>query len=124
VAQVAAADPGTAAGRPPLVLTALPRCEVGAGEVVVCGRGTDRYRLPLPVERDAPDDPSAGAAAGTGAAARTPRGRCGIFAGERRCGEREAAAYGYGRGRDPITAAVRAARVLTGGEPEQGAVKP
>lgn len=42
-------------------------------------------------------------------AALTPTGRCGTFAGERRCGKREAAEYGYGSGRDPITILTRLA---------------
>ena len=39
----------------------------------------------------------------SGMAAITPAAPCGIFAGERRCSKREAAQYGYGEGRDPIT---------------------
>jgi hypothetical protein len=36
-------------------------------------------------------------------AAITPAAACGIFAVERRCSKREAAQYGYGEGRDPLT---------------------
>lgn len=85
-----------------------PDCRVGdAGEeVVVCARQRDRYRLPLPSE------PNGGefdrhADGGTALAALTPSGRCGIFAGERRCGKREARAYGYGAGRNPIAMLTR-----------------
>ncbi|MBD8677086.1 hypothetical protein [Sphingomonas sp. CFBP 13720] len=73
--------------------------------ILVCGdrdRG-DRYRLPLPVERD-PDE--AGAVAGEPArtSVESPYlNGCGVFAGQRRCSKREAAAYGYGGGRDPVT---------------------
>jgi hypothetical protein len=38
---------------------------------------------------------------------------CGIFQGERRCGKREAAQYGYGNGRDPITVAAKVIGALT-----------
>lgn len=83
---------------------AMLRCDDRAtgGEVIVCGRREDRHRLPLPVERD----PAPGHVRGearTGLDAITPPGRCGIFAGERACSKREAAAYGYGEGRDPVT---------------------
>jgi hypothetical protein len=43
-------------------------------------------------------------------AAITPTAPCGIFAGERRCSKREAAQYGYGEGRDPITVLTRLAK--------------
>ena len=82
-------------------ITRLPCAEGTDGEVVVCGGRPDRYRLPFPIEREPSGaDP---ARTGTGLAAITPAGRCGIFAGERRCGKAEAAEYGYGGGRDPIT---------------------
>lgn len=93
----AAVEPPT-----PSRLSVLPRCESGrAGEVVVCGERPDRFRLPLPVERDVPSAEDHRVA--TGAVALTPATRCGMFEGERRCGRREAELYGYGRGRDPIT---------------------
>lgn len=46
----------------------------------------------------------------TGMSALTPPGPCGVFAGERRCSKDEAAQYGYGKGRDPITALTRLAK--------------
>ena len=75
--------------------------EASADEIVVCGHLHNQYRLPLPIERS-PTDRVRGDVQG-GMAALTPSGSCGIFVGERRCGKREAAEYGYGNGRDPIT---------------------
>lgn len=37
---------------------------------------------------------------------------CGIIEGQRRCSKREAAAYGYGEGRDPITFGVKVVEEL------------
>lgn len=93
--------------RPPAPVTAsiLPRCEVdeSGGDIVVCGRQRkDRYRLPLPDEHAKAADIPPGEAL-SGMAALTPAARCGIFVGERQCSKREAARYGYGQGRDPIT---------------------
>jgi len=68
----------------------------------VCGQRRDRYRLPLPDERGHQGDRARGEAP-SGMAAITPAAPCGIFAGERRCSKCEAAQYGYGEGRDPIT---------------------
>ena len=89
----------------PLTSASLPRCDDNGthdDEVVVCGRRRYQYRLPLPTERDPLPGPVRGEAQ-SGIAALTPAGRCGIFAGERRCSKKEAAQYGYGDGRDPIT---------------------
>ena len=99
------------APRKPTDLTVVPRCqEVAASEdLVVCGRRPNRYRLPLPTEK-APSFDRAHGEAPTGMAALTPSGRCGIFAGERTCNKREAAEYGYGNGRDPITVLRRLAK--------------
>ena len=90
--------------------TVASRCGANEvpGEIVVCGQGRDRYRLPLPRERGLVD--RATGEASTGLAALTPPGACGIFAGERRCSKKEAAEYGYGDGRDPITVVARLAR--------------
>jgi len=101
----------------PLVMTALPRCpgQQDGGEVVVCGRDPDRHHLPLRRDPVASTDLDR-SDGGMGMAAMTPAGRCGIFAGKRRCGKREAAHYGYGKGRDPITAVTRLARKI--GDPD------
>ena len=92
--------------RPPEPVTAsiVPRCDADdrGRDIVVCGGRKDRYRLPLPDERTKTADMPPRDAPG-GMAALTPAARCGIFAGERRCSKREAARYGYGQGRDPIT---------------------
>jgi hypothetical protein len=85
------------------------RQQVDPDEIVICGaRDPDRYRLPIRDERsetslydrangDAPraslDPPSSAA--------------CGIFQGDRRCSKAEAALFGYGRGRDPLTLGAR-----------------
>lgn len=79
---------------------------VSNDEVIVCGdrdRG-DRYRLPLPSVRNLAE---AGAVAGEvpPPLIESPfLSGCGIFRGQRRCARREAEAYGYGGGRDPVTA--------------------
>lgn len=95
-----------------LSLSILPGCDSDGShddEIVVCGQKRDQYRLPLPTERASPTGPIRSDAQ-TGMAALTPSGRCGIFAGERRCNKREAAKYGYGNGRDPITLLSRLAQ--------------
>lgn len=84
-------------------------------EVTVCGRRSDRYRLPLPVERDPVADNRAADLPG-GMAALIPAGRCGPFAGERACTRREAAAYGYGQGRDPLTLLLKLGKHVVDGE--------
>jgi hypothetical protein len=81
---------------------------VGDGDVVVCGARPDRYRLPLPREAPASDTPSEA----SGMTAITPSCRCGIFAGERRCSKREALAYGYGGGRDPVSVVIGVAKAI------------
>ncbi|MDX5984430.1 hypothetical protein [Sphingomonas echinoides] len=95
----------------PIRLSALPKCdETGSADsIVVCGRRRDQYRLPLRDE-SAPDEDAARGAAASGLTAITPSGRCGVFAGQRQCSKREAAAYGYGKGRDPITLVTRLAK--------------
>jgi hypothetical protein len=86
------------------------RCDDAAptDEIVVCGNRADRYRLPLPLERATSERGKGEARSGT--AAMTPYAKCGMFAGERQCGKREAADYGYGNGRDPVTIITRLAK--------------
>ncbi|MDJ0278834.1 hypothetical protein QLH51_18740 [Sphingomonas sp. 2R-10] len=77
----------------------------GQNEVVVCGDRDrdDRYRLPLPNVRDPAE---AGAVAGEVPPPSVENpflSGCGLFRGQRRCGKLEMEAYGYGRGRDPVT---------------------
>ncbi len=80
--------------------------------IVVCGARPDRFRLPLPAERE-PLANSASVDRGSGTAALRPAGDCGIFAGQRRCRKAESRAYGYGGGRDPVTFAGRLLTKLT-----------
>ncbi len=86
------------------------RCndDVSGDEIVICGRIKRNYRSPLPEERVSDRGRSVGEAM-TGSDALRPAGRCGIFEGERRCNRQEAAQYGYGNGRDPITVLSRIA---------------
>ncbi len=100
---------GTVALAIPERLTAVRRCgdKVDTSDVVVCGRSPDRYRLPLPAERDTTQDVRTPGEPGSALAAITPAAPCGIFVGERRCGKAEAARYGYGGGRDPVTVLTR-----------------
>jgi hypothetical protein len=84
-------------------------------EIVVCGSGaaSDRYRLPLPQEPEAlpaysrrlGDIPRANSEV-------APLAPCGIFEGQRRCTKVESAEFGYGNGRDPISAALMVADAL------------
>lgn len=86
----------------------INRCAdtVAGDDIVVCGAKRRSYRLPLPDERDVVQGRPRGEAL-TGTDAIRPTGRCGIFEGERRCNKKEAAEYGYGNGRDPITVLTR-----------------
>lgn len=102
-------------GRLTLVLTRPARescADAAGGDVVVCGERAGRYRLPLPREREPGVVERGRGEAASPLAAMTPGGRCGIFAGERRCGRAEAADYGYGQGRDPITVVSNLGRAL------------
>lgn len=108
---ILAVQAGSGANLPNLVL--LPRCtgQTSDDEVVVCGNRRNQYRLPLPSER--PPLAATGGEGPSGTAALTPPGPCGIFAGQRRCLKREAAEFGYGQGRDPLTVAIKIMRKLT-----------
>lgn len=94
----------------------------GAGEIVVCGnpdRG-DRYRLPLPTVREVGEQ---GAVIGEvpPPSVQDPfLSGCGMFRGQRRCSKREAEAYGYGRGRDPVTLVGRLVTILVDPDAEIG----
>ncbi|CAN5466935.1 hypothetical protein BH09PSE4_BH09PSE4_12240 [soil metagenome] len=86
------------------------RCEAGVGaEVTVCGsRNRERYRLPLPVERDARDISLTVRDGAPRASLETrPYAACGIFAGQRRCDNAESRLYGYGGGHDPVSLLVK-----------------
>lgn len=92
-------------------LSAMDRCgkqRDGEDVIVVCGNPHNQFRLPLPRENESLD--SAHSRAQTGMAALTPAGPCGVFVGERQCSKKEAAEYGYGNGRDPLTVITRIAK--------------
>ena len=106
-----------AGGAVPAPIDSVTRrsCPGDDGEIVVCGGRRDRYRLPLPAERESAATREASRPNnGGGLAAITPAGRCGMFAAEHRCGKREAATYGYGEGRDPLSVVGKVAGRLTG----------
>lgn len=105
----------------PLEDVTQQRCETPTtGEVIVCAGLPDRYRLPLPTEREQGDGEGDATRpmTGSGLSAITPGGRCGLFAGERRCGKREALLYGYGGGCDPASVVGRIATGLVDGDAE------
>lgn len=71
-------------------------------EVVVCGsRNREQYRIPR--ELRGPPPSTDGAIRPRIAFDANGLAPCGLFQGERRCGRREAAQYGYVAGRDPLT---------------------
>jgi hypothetical protein len=88
-------------------LAVLAHCDtaVSASDIVVCASRHEHALLPVPDGWIDPDDEpdDARVTRGTGTAALTPVGACGIFAGERQCSKADAAHFGYGRGRDPVT---------------------
>lgn len=109
-------DLGQPAARP---TSARPTsgCEAqrSGDEVIVCGGRRRNYRLPLRDSRRTAGERVRGEPA-TAADVLAGSGRCGLFAGERRCTTRtEAAAFGYGEGRDPITVLTRVAKAVAGG---------
>jgi hypothetical protein len=72
-----------------------------SAEIVVCGKSSDRYRIPEQIRAESvPSGPGIRSNMPLQAGDVAP---CGIFEGQRHCGKREAAQYGYGAGRDPIT---------------------
>ena len=111
---------------PPLKLLPEPDACIRADEtadVVVCARDDSRHRLPLPAERDTAsrDGPVRGEsprASVDGAAA------CGIFAGQRNCTKAEAARYGYGGGRDPVTVGTKLLRKILDPDADPGEPAP
>jgi hypothetical protein len=89
--------------------------------IIVCGRKADRYRLPL--RENEGDDLPSGNRRGDIARVSLDRvmyGDCGPFQGQRQCSRSEAKHYGYGNGRDPITALVTVARKLIDPDAEIG----
>ncbi len=106
-----------------LPLKLLPEargCESGEGsDVVVCARNDARHRLPLPAERDTGtrDGPVRGEAQRASIDGSAP---CGIFSGQRNCNKAEAARYGYGGGRDPVTVGAKALRKIFDPDADMG----
>jgi hypothetical protein len=88
----------------PIIARTSPCATGPEGEIVVCGRRQDdeSYRLPPSFrDRRQPGDRVSGlpsASLDTGAHA-----ECGIFQHQRRCNKADAAEFGYGNGRDPIS---------------------
>jgi hypothetical protein len=83
-------------------ITPRADCLPGQDEVVVCGRASDRYRIPPSVRSTGMEANGTGSGlSGTQILGGT--GPCGIFAGQRRCSPTEAQEAGYGGGRDPLT---------------------
>lgn len=84
----------------------MPRCrrQAEGDEIIVCGRGDpDRYRLPLRDERTTESRYERVPGEIGRATLDVAPAPCGIFQGQRHCGKREMADYGYGGGRDPLT---------------------
>ncbi len=90
----------------PRILPSLNRCSApGASEeIVVCGRrgGKERYRIPKEF-RDQPEPGRRIAGLGSASLDAQPYAPCGIFQHQRKCSKADAAHFGYGNGRDPIT---------------------
>ena len=78
-------------------------------ELVVCGSRSEqeRYRLPLRDEQRSGDRFDRRAGDLPRASLETSNAPCGIFEGQRRCSKADAAEFGYGNGRDPLTLARR-----------------
>ncbi|MEG3177916.1 hypothetical protein U1872_16870 [Sphingomonas sp. RB3P16] len=98
-------------------LAVLQRCRTAsASEIVVCASRHDRTPLAAADGWDNPDDEpdDARVTRGTGMAALTPVGACGMFAGQRDCSKAEMRHFGYGRGRDPVTFVGKLASKLLG----------
>ena len=89
----------------------------GGDEIIVCGRrgANEIHRIPEILRDDSEPGRRIG---GTGSAALDtgPITPCGIFQGERRCNKADAARFGYGGGRDPVTAVGRIISALSDDE--------
>lgn len=108
------------------VLTAAPGCAAGRGEeIVVCGGGSGKYRLPFPEER-APreDSPRPSGDIPRASAEAISYADCGIFQGQRRCGKAESRRYGYGGGNDPLSFAIKLGTKILDPDADVGAPKP
>ncbi|TPG53006.1 hypothetical protein [Sphingomonas glacialis] len=99
-------------------LAILRRCGTASNstDIIVCGSRHDRTAVPAADGWTNPDDTpdDARVTRGTGMAALTPVGACGMFAGQRDCNKAEMRHFGYGRGRDPVTFVGKLATKLLG----------
>ncbi len=105
-AQATSGSTDLGAWQPPIVPQLRGCLPDAVGEdIVVCGRrGGERYRIPEALrEQEEPGRPLPGGARASIEAA--PFAPCGLFAGQRQCNKAEAARFGYGNGRDPLTVA-------------------
>ncbi len=100
------------------------RCGVREGDrdIVVCAHNPDKYRLPLTNQNTDEIADRVKGEAPRAVAAITHRGRCGMFEGERQCSKAEAARYGYGQGRDPLTLLIKLGSQLI--DPDSTAAPP
>lgn len=98
------------------------RCGTREGDrdIVVCAQNPDKYRLPLTNQNTDEIADRVKGEAPSAVAAITPRGRCGMFEGERKCSKAEAARYGYGQGRDPLTLLMKLGSQLTDPDSDVG----
>lgn len=113
--------PASVRGLPVRLTDTISRCESGGeDDIVVCGTRRDRYRLPLPIDDANPADRRVPGEAAAPLSAITPGGACGLFAGQRACSKAEAARYGYGGGRDPVTVLTRLGQKLLDPDGEIG----
>jgi len=83
-------------------------------EIVVCGSRSKKDRYRLPMREDLPRSAHVRGDAPRASTEVAEPLRCGIFAGERRCSSKaEAAQFGYGNGRDPLTVATKVIKSVT-----------
>ena len=99
-------------------LAILQRCAAAStsADIIVCASRHDRTPMAAAEGWANPDDEpdDARVTRGTGMAALTPVGACGMFAGQRDCNKAEMRHFGYGRGRDPVTFVGKLATKLLG----------
>lgn len=99
-------------------LAILRRCGTTStsSDIIVCASHHDRTPVPAADGWANPDDEpdDARVTRGTGMAALTPVGACGMFAGQRDCNKAEMRHFGYGRGREPVTFVGKLASKLLG----------
>jgi hypothetical protein len=90
-------------------------------QIVVCGTGNSKHRLPLPVERSIYEHME-GDIPRASADAALPR-ECGVFKGQRRCNLKEMRRFGYGGGSVPLRALVMLVKTAVDPDAELGPLK-